>query len=103
MKRAVALALLFSLLLSGCTGTKAPEKKQYTATFLTLFDTVTSIVGRAESQEELMEKLKTEAKVGMNSGATYGEEGVGFARLNIGCPKFLLEKAMNQIKAAFDK
>ena len=56
MKRAVALALLFSLLLSGCAGTKAPEKKQYTATFLTLFDTVTSIVGRAENQEELMEK-----------------------------------------------
>ena len=50
-----------------------------------------------------MDKLKTEAKVGMNSGATYGDEGVGFARLNIGCPKFLLEKAMNQIKAAFDK
>ena len=58
MKRAVALALLFSLLLSGCAGTKAPEKKQYTATFLTLFDTVTSIVGRAESQEELMEKAQ---------------------------------------------
>ena len=55
------------------------------------------------TQEELMDKLKTEAKVGMNSGATYGDEGVGFARLNIGCPKFLLEKAMNQIKAAFDK
>ncbi len=55
------------------------------------------------TQEELMDKLKNEAKVGMNSGATYGDEGVGFARLNIGCPKFLLEKAMNQIKAAFDK
>jgi thiamine biosynthesis lipoprotein len=33
--------------------------KQYTATFLTLFDTVTSIVGRAESQEILMEKAQT--------------------------------------------
>ncbi len=55
------------------------------------------------TQDELMDKLKNEAKVGMNSGATYGDEGVGYARLNIGCPKFLLEKAMNQIKAAFDK
>lgn len=55
------------------------------------------------SQEDLMNKLKTEAKVGMNSGATYGDEGVGYARLNIGCPKFMLEQAMNQIKAAFEK
>ena len=52
---------------------------------------------------ELMNKLKDEAKVGLNSGATYGEEGVGFARLNIGCPKAMVEQALNQIKAAFDK
>lgn len=51
MKRFLSLVLLFSLLLSGCAGTAAPEKKQYTATFLTLFDTVTSIVGKAESEE----------------------------------------------------
>ena len=55
MKRAVALLLLVSLLLSGCTAVKEPEKKQYTATFLTLFDTVTSIVGRAESEQAHME------------------------------------------------
>lgn len=55
------------------------------------------------TQEELMLKLKSEAKVGLNNGADYGPEGVGFARMNIGCPRFLLEKAMDQIKAAFDK
>ena len=55
------------------------------------------------TQEELMNKLKFEAKVGLNSGTTYGEEGNGFARMNIGCPKFLLEKAMCQMKEAFDK
>lgn len=32
-----------------------PEKKQYTATFLELFDTVTTIVGRAENQEEFQQ------------------------------------------------
>ncbi len=46
------MLLILSVLLSGCAGQAAPEKKQYTATFLTLFDTVTSIVGRADSQEE---------------------------------------------------
>ena len=55
------------------------------------------------TQEELMNKLKDEANVGLNSGATYGDEGVGFARLNIGCPKSMVEQAMKQIKAAFDK
>ena len=53
MKRILAL-LLCVLLLTGCASPKEPEKKQYTATFLTLFDTVTSIVGRAESQEAHM-------------------------------------------------
>ena len=53
MKRLIAL-LLCALLLTGCTGHGEPEKKQYTATFLTLFDTVTTIVGRAESEEAHM-------------------------------------------------
>ena len=53
MKRILAF-LLCVLLLTGCTAPREPEKKQYTATFLTLFDTVTSIVGRAESEEAHM-------------------------------------------------
>lgn len=52
MKRLIALLLLLCLCLSGCT-TLLPqqEQKQYTASFLNLFDTLTTIVGRAESQE----------------------------------------------------
>ena len=53
MKRLICGLLLLSLLLSGCTGTV--EKKQYTATFLTLFDTVTTIVGKSESKEAFQE------------------------------------------------
>ena len=53
MKRLISL-LLCALLLTGCTAPREPEKKQYTATFLTLFDTVTSIVGRADSEEAHM-------------------------------------------------
>ena len=51
MKRLIALALALGILLCGCTGSIAPEKKQYTATFLTLFDTVTSIVGFSDTKE----------------------------------------------------
>ena len=51
MKRTVSLILLFAMLLSGCAESPQTEKKQYQATFLTLFDTVTTIVGKADSEE----------------------------------------------------
>ncbi len=50
MKR-VGLFLLCALLLCGCMGPQGAEQKQYTATFLTLFDTVTTVKGSAESEE----------------------------------------------------
>ena len=59
MKRFVCGLLMICLLLSGCAGTAAPEKKQYNATFLTLFDTVTVITGKAESQDIFAEKAQT--------------------------------------------
>jgi len=53
LKRLALMILLMGLLLSGCQGTMdAPGQKQYTASFLTLFDTVTTIMGRADSEEE---------------------------------------------------
>ena len=53
MKRLFCLLLVLSLLLSGCAGIPAqPQQKKYTATFLTLFETVTSIVGFADSKED---------------------------------------------------
>ena len=58
MKRILALVLCV-LLLTGCASHKEPELKQYTATFLTLFDTVTSIVGRAESEQAHMAAAQT--------------------------------------------
>ena len=52
MKRIFALILAL-LLLTGCAAPlpEAAATQQYTATFLTLFDTVTTIIGRAESEE----------------------------------------------------
>ena len=57
MKRFVSAAVLLCLLLGGCAGAKQ-EKKQYTATFLTLFDTVTTVVGRADSEAQFKEKAQ---------------------------------------------
>ena len=50
MKRLISVLLLCALLLTGCTGAGEQGKKQYNATFLTLFDTVTTIVGLAEDE-----------------------------------------------------
>ena len=53
----IALLMLCFILLCGCRTDKTSQK-QYTATFLDLFDTVTTIVGKAESKEAFEESLK---------------------------------------------
>lgn len=56
MKRLLTIFLAVSVLLSGCTsGLTKAQQKQYTATFLNLFDTVTTVVGRADSEAEFKE------------------------------------------------
>ena len=57
MKRFCALILVLSMLLCGCTGA-GEEQKQYSATFLTVFDTVTTILGRDASEEAFSQKAQ---------------------------------------------
>lgn len=52
MKRFVCIAVLLSMLLSGCSGQAEAETSKYTATFLTLFDTVTTIVSYSYGEED---------------------------------------------------
>ena len=52
MKRTVCAALCALLLLTGCSAGTPVEQKKYQATFLTLFDTVTTMVGFAATEEE---------------------------------------------------
>ena len=51
MKRIAICLIVLSVLLGGCAAEKPPELNRYTATFLDLFDTVTTIVGHAPSEE----------------------------------------------------
>lgn len=53
--------------------------------------------------DELVEFFVREAKVGMNDGAMFGEGGSGFMRMNLGCPRATLVRALEQIKSAYDK
>ena len=60
MKRLLSCVLALCLLLSGCAVPQeaADTTKQYTATFLTLFDTVTTIIGRAESEDAFQKQTQ---------------------------------------------
>lgn len=55
------------------------------------------------SQADLMNKLIKEAKVVLNSGTDFGQEGHGFVRLNIGCPRLMIKTCIDRIAEAFEK
>ncbi|MBN2237686.1 MAG: PatB family C-S lyase [Bacteroidales bacterium] len=45
----------------------------------------------------LTEFLIHKARIGLNAGTVFGENGSGFMRMNVACPRSLLEKALNQL------
>jgi len=53
-------------------------------------------------EEKIKEILVNQAKVGLEEGSIFGEEGKGYFRMNIGCPKSVIEKACNNIYNAFN-
>lgn len=53
------------------------------------------------SHEECGERLLKKGKIRLNDGLTFGEEGRGFWRMNIGCPRSVLEEGLKRIKSAF--
>ena len=55
------------------------------------------------SNLELKKFLIEKAKLGLNQGFEFGEEGSGFARLNVATPRVVLEKAMEQLKTSVEK
>ncbi len=52
------------------------------------------------SQTELEHLFIKKANLALNSGTMFGEEGEGFMRLNVGCPRITLEKALDNLKKA---
>jgi cystathionine beta-lyase len=52
------------------------------------------------NQEELVSFFINDAKLGLNNGTTFGEEGRGYMRMNIASPKSIIEKALNQLEIA---
>ncbi len=52
--------------------------------------------------KEINDFFINKANVAVNEGSIFGPGGEGFIRLNVGCPLSVVEKALNQIKEAFD-
>ena len=55
------------------------------------------------TQKQLIDFFVKEAKVGLNDGESFGKEGSGFMRMNVGCPRATLKEALDCIKAAYDR
>lgn len=51
--------------------------------------------------KEIRELLLQRARVGLSNGVLFGKEGIGFQRINIGCPKSILERGLTQIAEIF--
>ena len=41
------------------------------------------------------------ARVALNDGETFGRGGAGFVRLNFGCPRSILEEALDRMRTAY--
>ena len=52
------------------------------------------------SEDALTDFLIRKAKLGMNRGSMFGEQGACFARMNIGAPRSIVRRALDQLYAA---
>lgn len=51
-------------------------------------------------QDEIMRLLLDKAHLALNDGTMFGPQGAGFARLNVGTPRCVLEKALDSLRWA---
>lgn len=59
--------------------------------------------GLEMSHSHLQDFFLNQARVAMNDGLTFGKEGEGFMRMNVGCPRATLQLALERIKEAYDR
>ena len=59
--------------------------------------------GLGLSQPELKQFFIQKARVGLNDGQAFGEQGVGFMRLNFGCARSVLMEGLARIENAVNR
>lgn len=55
------------------------------------------------NDERLSKFIIKEAKVGLNNGGRFGTGGNGWMRINIGCPRSILQEGLERLVKAFNK
>lgn len=53
--------------------------------------------GYGLSEEELWRKMTQEAQLGFNRGSDFGQDGSGYFRINLACPRATVEEAMQRL------
>nr|WP_302829572.1 MalY/PatB family protein [uncultured Bacteroides sp.] len=53
-------------------------------------------------QDELAKLFSEKAHLALNDGTMFGKPGEGFMRLNVGCPRSVLQQALGQLTKAID-
>ncbi|WP_316571574.1 PatB family C-S lyase [Neobacillus sp. YIM B06451] len=54
------------------------------------------------SDEEIQRRLIEKGKLALEPGKKYGQGGEGFVRMNIACPRDVIEDGLGRLKKAFD-
>ncbi len=54
-------------------------------------------------QKELVRLFEDKAALALNDGMMFGKEGEGYMRMNLGCPRALLAKAVEKLKVESGK
>ncbi|MDR3250949.1 MAG: PatB family C-S lyase [Tannerella sp.] len=58
--------------------------------------------GLGLSQRELNDMVTAGAHLALSDGSIFGKEGEGYMRINVGCPRLYLEKAMESLKKSVE-
>ncbi len=80
--------------------TKLPKVKvmNLEATYLVWLD----FTAYGMNDDELSKFVIEKAKVGLNNGGKFGQGGDGWLRINIGCPRNILQEALERLEKAFN-
>ena len=52
------------------------------------------------NKDELSKLMQEKGKIALDDGYWFGVEGEGFERINVACPRYMLEEGMKRIKKA---
>lgn len=58
--------------------------------------------GYGKTMKEIKDLIQNKAKVILDEGTMFGKEGYGFERINVACPKSLLEEILKRIKTVLE-